>query len=85
MLRELQKMLLVLGGSVTSVVRCGLVSVTTPLILMTLDIATKAYMNYLQLQVLVTGLSPHTMSTPVSCCVKSSTKVQNPLCLHAVA
>ena len=42
MLREPQKMFVVLGGSATSVVRCGLVSVTTPL---TLDIATKAYMN----------------------------------------
>ena len=29
MLRELQKMFAVLGGSATSVVRCGLVSVTT--------------------------------------------------------
>ena len=45
MLREPQKMFALLGGSATSVVRCGLVSVTTPLILMTLDIATKAYMN----------------------------------------
>ena len=40
MLREPQKMFVVLGGSATSVVRCGLVSVTTPL-----DTATKAYMN----------------------------------------
>ena len=45
MLIEPQKMFVVLGGNATSVVKCGLVSVTTLLILMTLDIATKAYMT----------------------------------------
>ena len=40
MFREPQKMFAVLGGSATSVVRCGLVNVTT---LMTLDIAGYCY------------------------------------------
>ena len=44
MFREPQKMFAVLGGSATSVVRCGLVNVTTLVdILMILDIAGYCY------------------------------------------